>query len=287
MQVLPFLLMASLLPAPLKSHIENTLAARRADPEHWQTTPLPPISMLVEPARKYEELKELESAYKIEIVTACPTFPVKTTYGAIDGAAADDESLEPYAGLFSAEFGLYPTNLIKRAQLKRVVLCKNLSYIGQRRGAIPDWEHDTLYLDVEFGAHSKPYLRKAIHHEFFHIIDFRDDGMVYQDERWSSLNPTAFRYGNGGKSARGNGESVLTDKYPGFLNHYSTTGVEEDKAEVFANMIVDYAYVQNRALNDRVIKAKVERMRELLASFCPEMNAKFWENAKKVERTDD
>jgi hypothetical protein len=43
MHILPFLLMAILLPAPLKSHIEKTLAARRADPKHWQTTPLPPI----------------------------------------------------------------------------------------------------------------------------------------------------------------------------------------------------------------------------------------------------
>jgi len=47
MHILPILLIASLLPAPLKSYIEKTIAAHRADPRHWQTTPLPPIRMPV------------------------------------------------------------------------------------------------------------------------------------------------------------------------------------------------------------------------------------------------
>jgi hypothetical protein len=76
----------------------------------------------------------------------------------------------------------------------------------------------------------------------------------------------------------------LTDKFPGVLNHYSTTAVEEDKAEVFANLIVDSKYVANRAKKDRVLSAKVERMKELLVAFCPEMNDKFWEAAGKMKR---
>ena len=109
-----------------------------------------------------------------------------------------------------------------------MVLCKELSFAGQRRNAIPDCEHETLYLDVSRGSYSKTYLRGVIHHEFFHIIDFRDDGSVYQDKRWKALNPEKFRYGSGGRTVQDLAKtSVLTDKYPGFLNHYSTTGVEE------------------------------------------------------------
>lgn len=234
------------------------------------------------------ELEKMAKVYRIEIVTADTRFPVKTTHGKIDGNSADKKALESYTALFAPEFGLYPPDLVKKSQLKRVVLCKDLSFADQRRNAIPDYEHDTLYLDVGRGTYSKPYLRKVIHHEFFHIIDYRDDGSVYTDERWSALNPAKFQYGNGGQNAQALREtSVLTDKFPGFLNHYSTTGVEEDKAEVFANLIIEPAYVEDRAKTDPVLKAKIQRMKELLIKFCPEMKDAFWEKVKEIQRGKD
>ena len=73
---------------------------------------------------------------------------------------------------------------------------------------------------------------------------------------------------------------MLTDKFPGFLNHYSTTGVEEDKAEIFANLIVEPEVVKKRAETDAVLQSKVAQMRELLAAFCAEMNDDFWKKAQ-------
>jgi hypothetical protein len=234
------------------------------------------------------ELETIAAAFEIEVATADLGFPVKTTHGTIDGKHADGDALQDYARLFAPEFALYPLSLVQRARLKRVVLCSELSFAGQRRNAIPDFEHDTLYLDVSRGAYSKTYLRKVMHHEFFHMIDYRDDGHVYQDERWASLNPAEFQYGTGGAAAQDLAEtSALTARFPGFLNHYSTTAVEEDKAETFANLIVDPAHVEGRAAKDRVLHAKVERMRELLARFCPEMNDTFWENVRAMKRTDE
>jgi hypothetical protein len=233
------------------------------------------------------ELEKIASTYRIEVITTDPGFPVATLHGRIAGKAADPEAVREYTCLFAPEFSLYPPDLVRRAQLRRVVLCREPSFAGQRRNAIPDFEHDVLYLDVSRGAYSKPYLRKVIHHEFFHIIDYRDDGSVYRDDRWAALNPAGFRYGNGGRAAQDRREtSVLTTRYPGFLNHYATTAVEEDKAEVFANLLVDPAYVEDRAKKDRVLRAKVERMKELLAQFCPAVNETFWEKVRAAKRAD-
>jgi hypothetical protein len=233
----------------------------------------------------FPELEKLAKAYKIEIVATDAKFPVKCSYGTIDGKAADRKAVEAYAALFVPEFNLYPPDLIKRSKLTRVVLCTDLTFADQRRNAIPDFEHETLYLDVACGASNKPYMRKVIHHEFYHVIDLRDDGHLYKDERWAGLNPADFKYGTGGKNAQGVSDtSTLTDKYPGFLNHYSTTGVEEDKAEVFANLVVDAAYVAERAKKDRVLTAKVERMKELMTKFCPDVKEAFWEKAAKLKR---
>lgn len=232
--------------------------------------------------RAFSELSKVAKAYGIEIVTADLGLPVQTTHGAIEGQAAGRRELENYVGLFIQEFTLYPTSLVKRTRLKRIVLCNEVAFAGQRRTAVPDFEHDTLYLDVSRGADNRSYLRKVLHHEFFHIVDYRDDGSVYRDDEWAALNPSGFRYGSGGRNSQDRPDtSQLSDNYPGFLNHYSTTGVEEDKAELFANLFVEPAYVESRTKRDAVLQAKVLLMRKLLRVFCPDMNDAFWDKLKR------
>ena len=241
---------------------------------------LPPSSVHVRRA-----LTEIARRDDIEIVAFDPQFPIATTYGKIAGRSAAGDEIDRYSVLFLREFSLYPPSLIKRCGLKRIVLCKELAFDGQLRAAIPDFEHDTLYLDVLRGGYDRLYLCKVLHHEFFHIIDYRDDGLVYEDREWSALNPPAFKYGTGGKNAQHvAGTRELTDKFPGFLNDYSMTGVEEDKAEVFANLIVDSAYVAERAKSDRVLGAKVQALEKSLAKFCPEIDPAFWSKAAVVKR---
>ena len=238
------------------------------------------------PSGALVELAKIARAYNIEIVATDPSFPVKCTYGTIDGKRAGPKELERYIDLFAPEFTIYPPSLIRLSLLKRIVLCVELSFAGQLRNAVPDFEHDALYIEVSRGSYSKAYLRKVLHHEFFHIVDYRDDGKLYQDERWSSLNLSSFKYGTGGKDAQERADSsLITDKFPGFLNYYSTTGVEEDKAEVFANLIVDPAYIEGRIKNDAVLNAKVMLMKALLTRFCPELNDVFWEKVKQMKRT--
>ncbi|MBA4030250.1 MAG: hypothetical protein C0478_05060 [Planctomyces sp.] len=230
-------------------------------------------------------LERIATDFKISIITANPTFPVKITHGTIDGRSAELHDIHNYAGLFASEFGIYPPELVSRSKLKQVVFCRELSFAGQRRNAIPDFQNNTLYLDIARGTDSKTYLRKVIHHEFFHIIDYRDDGSVYRDDQWAALNPPDFKYGTGGRNAQHMRDtSVLTNTLPGFLDHYATTGVEEDKAEVFANLIVDGEYIKERIPQDTILGNKVRRMKAQLEIFCPEVNASFWERVGSVKR---
>jgi hypothetical protein len=109
--------------------------------------------------------------------------------------------------------------------------------------------------------------------------------MVYgnEDDRWSSLNPDGFKYGAGGASAQHLAwSSVLTDNVPGFLNYYSTTAAVEDKAEVHANLIVNSPFVERRMKLDPIMREKVKLLKERLNKLCPDVNAAFWEKAKKI-----
>lgn len=230
---------------------------------------------------RFLPLREIAEKYKIEVATTDLGFPIKTLHGLIEGKEATRGALENYQRTLSAELNRYPLSLVQISKIARIVLCEDLSFDGQRRNAIPDFEHDVLYLDVERGDYNQLYQRKVIHHEFFHLIDYKDDGSVYTDNAWAALNPSTFKYGAGGRSAQSDAStSILTDRFPGFLNHYSTTGVEEDKAEIFANMIVDPKHVESRAKADPVIKSKVLAMKALLEKFCPEVNEEFWKTDK-------
>ena len=223
--------------------------------------------------------------YNLEIVTEAPRFPVRITHGVIDGAEADRADVESYAGIFAFEWSLYPPELVRRTGLKKVVFCKGLSFEKQYRTAVPDFENDVLYLDVSRGRHDEGYVRKVIHHEFFHIVDLKDDGRLYEDERWAKLNPPGFKYGPGGAKLQDDPTVTVTGRdEPGFLNRYATAGVEEDKAEVFAHMMVEPAALATRIKTDKYMRAKVERMRELLAEFCPKADDAFWTAVEKAER---
>lgn len=230
-------------------------------------------------------LAEIAAAYRIEVVHAAPAFPVKTSWGAIEGAKADARRLRSYVPLFVREFSLLPKSLVERVKLKKIVLCEELSFAGQRRNAIPDYENDVLYLDVSRGGHRPRYLAAVIHHDFFHLVDYKDDGVVYRDDAWAALNPKDFKYGSGGKNVQNDkSTTAFTTKHPGFLTHYGTTGVEEDKAELYAHLIVNADHVRTRAKDDPILFAKIARMKKLMSGFCNEVDEGFWTRVGKVER---
>ncbi|HAD58245.1 MAG TPA: hypothetical protein DCG12_03225 [Planctomycetaceae bacterium] len=76
----------------------------------------------------------------------------------------------------------------------------------------------------------------------------------------------------------------MTTNYPGFLNHYSTTAVEEDKAEVFAHLVVNAEYCRQRAAKDKVLSAKFDRMKLSLNKWCSALDTSFWQRAEMVRR---
>src|SRR4051812_9590507 len=80
-----------------------------------------------------ERLSEAAKTYGIEILHEAPIFPARTSWGVIEGKKAAGKSLERYTPLFLREITLLPTTLIAKAKLKKVVLCEELSFAGQRR----------------------------------------------------------------------------------------------------------------------------------------------------------
>jgi hypothetical protein len=230
-------------------------------------------------------VQEVERKHSIQVLYLTPRFPVKTPYGPIEGSAASRESVNRYAPVLFEELRLYPPALIRRLGLRQVILCERLAFKGQLRAAIPGFQNRDLYLDVSRGAHSRRYQRQALAHELFHLIDFVDDGEVYRDAGWSSLNPPSFQYGSGGSNAQEDKRMSLRSKTtPGFVSLYAMTGVEEDKAELFAALVMDQEFVRRQQRSDRVLAAKVVRLKAIMVAFCPEVDERFWDRARDLRR---
>ncbi len=185
--------------------------------------------------------------------------------------------LADFAKLFRAEFAIYSRAFLGDIGVRRVYLCCELTFVDQARMALPEFGSHTLYLDTSALQGGTSYARRVIHHELFHMLDYADDGLVYADEAWCRINPSGWKYGTGGKNAQDNHDSSLfTDKYPGFLNHYSTTGVEEDKAEIYASVVVEPRVVDMLVAKDPVLARKLDRMGVLLAAASPHAGAELW-----------
>jgi hypothetical protein len=228
-----------------------------------------------------------------------PLFPItirtQAGPGKIHGTQATRDKAESYWRILSSEWNVYPPELMPKTQMKHIILCENLGYedllVGrQERTALPDFgltskEDFQLFLDVGKGRDNEPYVRAVIHHEFFHIMDWCDDHNLDKDEAWTALNPLDFEYGKGGETELNNPfTSVLSEDKPGFLNQYSTSALREDKAEVFAYMMMARDYMEKRAMRDDIIRKKMQLMEKRLQAFCPQLHGQFWERARAVAR---
>ena len=204
---------------------------------------------------------------------SCPSFDLECN-------PPTNSDLDCYIPLLFMEFWIYGKSFIKKSNLKKLNLVHNIEYTNseytQERAGCPEYETSK---SITFAIHEKnlAYIRIVLHHEIFHYIDFADD-FSYDDEGWDKLNYKGFEYGNGGDSER---EWIKLEKnQKGFINHYSTTALEEDRAEIYQYLISCPDEALNN--NDIIVSKKAKRIQQFLNNFDKEgvgnMKNNFWNN---------
>lgn len=187
----------------------------------------------------------------------------------------EDDSLDTAVNI-QLSYRKYTREVFTLAGCHKIVLCTALKYAGQARAAIPDWVNHILYVDTQLGSKSQGYQTHILHHELYHLIDYADDARVYVDTVWAGINSKSFKYGSGGAAAQNVKDTgALTTAFAGFLTHYSTTGVEEDKAELFAYLMTKPAYVRERCSTDPILDTKKKCLVDQLGVFLPGFRTKL------------
>lgn len=223
-----------------------------------------------------QSLTDLATKYEVEIEVVRAPYSYESDYE-VTALAPSQADLDRYAALFSLEWNRYPVSVMKAAKLKKIVIGAGIKMNGQVRAAVPAFEANTMLYDTTLGAKSSAYQRSVIHHEFFHLID-ELQGHLRVDPEWAALNPKGFKYGNGGENMRTSGVGNLSDKLPGLLTPYSGSAIEEDKAELYAHLLVDRDFVLQRMNSDSVIAAKVDLLRRRMKKWDSDLGDAFWES---------
>ena len=232
----------------------------------------------------YQEIKEdldaLFSQLGLELKIPESKYYLSSDSFEITCNPATEKELDIYTPLLMLEWWIYPKQFIKKSSLKTITLVHNInfkteSYTQDRKGC-PEYKN-TKSIVFSVDETNFAYIRIVLHHEFFHYIDYADD-QSYEDDEFENLNMKGFEYGEGGDSER---EWIKLDKdMKGFINHYSTTDLAEDRAEIYQYLIG----CPDEALNngDIIVRKKAKRIKDFLCDFDKDgignIKNNFWNN---------
>ncbi|WP_339746819.1 hypothetical protein [uncultured Rubinisphaera sp.] len=260
-----------------------------------------------------EIIDRLERLYGVKVTVPADLFEVVFEHSQyltiVEGQPAYENAANLAVALFEEEFGLYPLSLVKNTRLTRVVLCgelfrsqkpnpravkrnssptewdlRPLHFTHESTGGLPDVVNGLLYLPIEVVEEDPEHIRKIIHHEFYHCVQWQQFG-VSSDPEWEATNRSDFVYGPGGIAANYDSDSDFWTKPTeewgnGFLNLYCMSAPEEDQAELFAHLITEPTRVETRLEVDEILGRKVERMKATLKQFCRDMDDRFWQRVR-------
>ncbi len=243
------------------------------------SSPLCRITPGLQPKTNIDALvAKLESRYSIRVkYDNIPQFTWKLDYQT--AGSADSQDLLFFLQLFCDEFSKYPPSFVRRTRLSEVVLVKNLSWQGSQRGAVPDFLKEILIMNFEGPSYKNDYLRHIVHHEYYHLIEQELNGDAYwKDPKWAAFNESSFKYGAGGRYARGSNMFAMTHPAKGFVNLYSASGLEEDKAEIFACLFMkkEYQLIQPWTRSDPILATKIRYMKNFMLGINSGVRQNFW-----------
>ena len=194
-----------------------------------------------------------------------------------------EEERTPFLGILSQELERYPSKLWARAQLRRVVLCRDLAVRFERPversennvsdvrdeqpvTAFASARDGTIYVDVARILRSSEFAQRLVHHEIFHFLDRAHGGR--RDRAWVQDG----RYGSGGINMQDEGGlGTLREGLPGFVSPYAQASLLEDKAEVYCHLVVEGAQVRAMAAKDPQIATKVSVLQQILKDLDPNL----------------
>jgi len=198
------------------------------------------------------------------------------------------------------ELAIYPVEVTRRLNVKNLYVLNDFNFrgagvAGQGLSWLPQvsFAYGLHSFDPEKTA-SMDFLRRTIHHEVLHLLDkeFSKEGGPIHGDAWDSLNQKGFMYKIGRVAALAagapnspNAPSQSTyykdnTKWQGFAEPYGMNVATDDRATLYARLMTmtqadegrgDQTFI-TKLLNDPIMRAKAERLREFFQHLKRDLN---------------
>jgi hypothetical protein len=200
----------------------------------------------------------------------------------VESRGGDAQAASLYLHAYIDEFSKYPRSFLRKVNVEWVAFVKGLRVDEEPRAAtyLRFYAPTTMaprggmVYDVQQGATNQAYVRRSLHHEFFHFIDEGVQVRGIEDADWLALNPPGFKYT--GKMA--NFSQKLDHPAPGIITAYSAKSSSEDRAELFAALMDEETYPRLReiAAADPVVRRKIRYLIGFLERIDPAMGSNYF-----------
>jgi len=177
------------------------------------------------------------------------------------------------------EIGLYPADFFKPSGLNQIVFAKKLFNGSEPAHGIYRLPRGVMYFDIYRNFRNRQVQRHGIHHEIFHVVSssmWIDPVML--PGGWDSLNEPGFQYKKEGWDQGVKNSINSMAPQLGFATEYGTSTMEEDRAEIFACLMLpeQRRLIEEWGKKDEVLRKKIIAMKTIIQSYSPPMDAAFW-----------
>jgi hypothetical protein len=178
----------------------------------------------------------------------------------------DDQALKKVILLFVQEISLYPKDFFRDAHCQDIYLVQKLFYKQKPTDGVFLESTNSIFYDYARDWDNAQKIRHNIHHELFHMIGSKHPFWKEHGPAWEKLNRIGFFYNQIYNRHERNPINFYAPSEPGFITDYAMASAEEDRAEVFACMMIpeELSLMEQWAQKDKILFKKVEMMKEFL-----------------------
>lgn len=148
--------------------------------------------------------------------------------------ATDTDLIPAVAWNIAAALHPIPDEALQALDLKYIIFCGDLYHEKSKVGGFPVPVNDLMMLNLTHRTQNRD-IQELFLHEFYHLVEARND--LTHDPEWDNRYGTGYRSGYAGNTGPANSR-LGTGNY-GFLNRYSESFPYEDRAEIFAMLMLD------------------------------------------------
>ncbi len=226
----------------------------------------------------------IERKYKINVIYQGIPPMTSSKYLYQEASPEDLPQLFDYVKIFYEELLKYPKTFFIDKDIRSIVFVKKLFFNAKPAEGLFSYNDKRIFFDFLRNGGNVLSKRHSIHHEFYHMMDVMQPG--WRNPLWDTFNEPEFVYGEESlrniEQGRGKTYKIFRERQ-GFITPYSMKSAEEDKAEIYACLMIQS---QNHILNrwikeDPILRKKTEYIKSRIQEFCPYMNEQYWDNLSK------